>query len=253
MTTWDIRWIGCGDLKTPTAMPALDLYLGPVFAAHRMIVEHTGGPVDHILSAEHVVLPADRVTAPYENRLPRNPRSAKSKVWSAKVVDFLMALPKLPKCLLVLAGAPYIDGWIKLVEAAHIEVDDPLRGMELGTRRNFAKRFVKETPKAPAEPRETLLGFLDHFRKAAASLQTGMWRWAECFFRTEEGVVECLAFGVDKRTPVAEILERAHQEGITELFEIQTDEGIWSREGDLTIFQTWEQLEAAEALENTMA
>lgn len=53
--------------------------------------------------------------------------------------------PPMQPSVLVLAGAPYIDGWADRARAAGVRVDDPLRGYDLVERRMFARRFVAET------------------------------------------------------------------------------------------------------------
>ena len=45
-------WIGCGATKALDAAPAIDLYTGPVFRAHRRLAARFGVPI-YVLSARH--------------------------------------------------------------------------------------------------------------------------------------------------------------------------------------------------------
>lgn len=95
----------------------------------------------------------------------------------------------------------------------------------------------------------------------------------DAFFRTYNRHVErrrvvCVVFEAREGAELAELLELAHKAGAkgrgssTGIFELQTDEGIWSREdgkplerrsGKLAAFATWAKLEELERLEERAA
>lgn len=228
---WDLVLLGCGKSKRADAAPARDLYTGPVFSAHRAIVDHLGLHFS-ILSAAHGVIGENADLEPYDQaigdgrhtipgpvpyqaardrkrgQMPIAPRER----WCDAVLRVVLEMaagqmlrrdsialvrdpayqiqeikqrvaalaaapspwafgPPAQPSVLVLAGAPYIDGWAARARALGVRVDDPLRGYTLGERRVFARRFVAETPAwAVGEDdergytrSEQLLSFLDGF------------------------------------------------------------------------------------------
>lgn len=183
---WDRVWIGCGASKRAARSPALELYTGPVFAAHLAIASHLNHVPD-VMSAEHGVVPWVAEVDPYDTVLSTIASRAR---FSALVLHEVQRLLEevarlrarrddddagLPPSILVLAGAPYIDGWAGQARAMGVRIDDPLRGYQLGERRAFARRFCDETPswrdvsawtETEASPgwgtrREQLLAFVD--------------------------------------------------------------------------------------------
>ena len=179
---WDLVLIGCGKSKRPEQARAFALYTGPVFAAHLAIVWHLGLPMPHVLSAQHGVFLAGAFIEPYDRTLSdlsaaelvrwndailalvaraaaevmrgrENARLVRDPAYDLPIRERLKALtpprwsfgPPTQPSVLVLAGAPYIDGWADRARALGVRVDDPLRGFDLGERRTFARRFVAET------------------------------------------------------------------------------------------------------------
>jgi len=198
--SWDRVWIGCGKQKQPGCAPAGELYTGPVFAAHKAIVEHLGLLARHggfeVLSALYGVVPCETVIEPYEATLDdAEQRRRFSELVFAEVLALVDEIdasrrklgdpdantwgrvgpafgPPLQPSILVLAGAPYVDGWAGRARALGVQVDDPLRGYQLGERRQFADQFRRLYPAWPPEGdpegtgatrREQLLDAVDCF------------------------------------------------------------------------------------------
>lgn len=178
---WDLVLIGCGKAKQPETSPAIDLYTGPVFGAHLAIAEHLDA-FPMVLSAKHGIVERNVEIEPYELAV-GDLRGADLERWNEAVFRYVhgvlsqaadprrISVPRDPaydrpikeRCryftpemwafgpplqprVLVLAGAPYIDGWAPRIRALGYQVDDPLRGFTLGQRRAFARHFVTSTP-----------------------------------------------------------------------------------------------------------
>ena len=223
--SWDLVLIGCGKSKKVEQARGIDLYTGPVFAAHRDIVKHLDC-WPYILSAKHGPFPAGRYVDPYDCTLDDLTAAERGK-WNEQVLRLVagegacilrdrdcVAAPRDPAydlpirerraallplrasfafgppaqpSVLVLAGAPYIDGWADRARALGVRVDDPLRGFDLGERRTFARRFVEETTRwhpsegvrSPDEVgwtrREQLLSFVETTLLEAAPAFPGGW------------------------------------------------------------------------------
>lgn len=193
---WHMVWLGCGAAKARGELPAIDLYTGSVYRAHRAIARHIAGPrgATHILSAQHGLLATHTVLRRYDATLADpSQRRAWSEAIYARLAMFhehildgrscafgfredgrtlrgAFGPPRQPS-ILVLAGAAYIDGWAERARQLGIRVDDPLRGLGLGERRAFARTFVTATPARRAgdgldpAPRQQLLDFVAHFRR----------------------------------------------------------------------------------------
>lgn len=138
--------IGCGADKAPSRCAAIDLYTGPVFAAHRRILAALGYAPDYILSAEHELLDPHEEVDPYETTSPGHD-------WHDQVALQLLAWREhhvgksdhIQPVVLVLAGPDYVDGWRTRLGADFI-VDDPLRGLMVGERRQFAADLAVHGP-----------------------------------------------------------------------------------------------------------
>lgn len=203
---WDLVWIGCGAAKRAERSPAIELYTGPVFAAHRAIADHLDLH-PQILSAAHGVVEPQRELDPYDQTLDDAEHRAR---WSAGILEVVRALttnatrgsfvgypdiaiplksrpnpweidyagavgPAVQPSILVLAGSLYIDGWIDEARALGVRVDDPLRGLSQGERRAFAADFVRRTRawgpgehglEEPGSRRDQLLAAVAEYRAA---------------------------------------------------------------------------------------
>jgi hypothetical protein len=110
---WDLVLIGCGKSKRDEPTIARDLYTD--------CIELIRDPAYDIPNIRERVLALAASPSPWAFGPPAQPS------------------------VLVLAGAPYIDGWANRARAAGVLVDDPLRGYDLVERRAFARRFLAET------------------------------------------------------------------------------------------------------------
>lgn len=121
-------WIGCGAQKAEVASRAIDLYIGPVFQAHRRIAVQFGVPI-FILSALHGLIPADEVLEPYEASL----TTADAGAWGQRVAA---AAGEREGLVFVLAGRRYIEPWRPLVRRPVVV---GLEGASVGQRRRAAR------------------------------------------------------------------------------------------------------------------
>lgn len=130
--------------------------MSPVFSAHRAIVDRIGLRF-HVLSAKHGPVRDLEEIEPYQTGI----EQVDPEPWNEHVYRFIAARARQVAgrefTVLVLAGAKYLEGWIERVRALGIRVDDPLRGYEVGERRQFAARFVATRP--AEDRREQLLHF----------------------------------------------------------------------------------------------
>ncbi len=65
--------LACSQRKRPAPAPALELYDGPAYRVVRRALRNGVHDVEvWVLSAEHGLIPADQVIAPYDHRLTRD-------------------------------------------------------------------------------------------------------------------------------------------------------------------------------------
>lgn len=154
---WDVVLIGCGSEKAAVPTTAADLYTGSLYAAHRRILTHLGTwPPTAILSAEHGWLMPEQVIEPYKKHID-DLTAEELETWGDRVASRLYAQHLEKPVVLVLAGGAYIDPWLKgcsgdwegiseEIRDGLIVVDDPLRGLEVGERLQFAADLVAAGP-----------------------------------------------------------------------------------------------------------
>lgn len=167
---WDLVYLGCGASKQLRRARAIDMYTGPLFAAHRTVLEHLGLPINCILSAQYGALSPFEEIEPYDARLD----AETSRAWgSDQVAGFLDTCrrsdtPPERWSILVLAGRDYVDPWAPQLRALGVVVDDPLRGLEVGERLQFVDELKRATPRRPvcyqAPVRREFLAFVERFR-----------------------------------------------------------------------------------------
>lgn len=167
---WEMTWIGCGLTKRHGEHRAVDLYSGSLFRSQLRIALHSTGRTPQILSAKYGLLaPHERVRM-YDTTLEDGDYWRR---WSAGILalirDYLRRTSK--PSILVLAGARYADGWVNEARALGVTVDEPLRRLELGARRAFARELVARTPARrfsdgmAVSPRDQLMSFAAQFRQ----------------------------------------------------------------------------------------
>ena len=166
---WELTWIGCGQAKRGGEQRAVDLYTGSLFRAHLAIARHSTGRNPQILSAEHGLLAPHEAIRLYDTTLDDDDHWRR---WSTRILAKVRHYLKHTRrpSILVLAGARYVDGWAPEARALGVTVDEPLRGLELGARRAFARELLLRTPARSlsdtldASPRDQLLSFAAAFR-----------------------------------------------------------------------------------------
>lgn len=166
---WEMTWIGCGQAKRRGEQRAVDLYTGSLFRAHLAIARHSTGRNPQILSAEHGLLAPHEAIRVYDTTLDDDDHWRR---WSAGILARVRNYLKHTRqpSILVLAGARYADGWAPEARGLGVTVDEPLRGLELGARRAFARELLLRTPARSlsdaldVSPRDQLLSFAAAFR-----------------------------------------------------------------------------------------
>jgi hypothetical protein len=176
---WELTWIGCGQAKRRGEQPAVDLYTGSLYRAHLAIARHMTGRNPQILSAEHGLVAPHQAIRFYDTTLDREDHWRR---WSAGILAQVRNYLKHTRqpSILVLAGARYVDGWADEARALGVTVDEPLRRLELGDRRAFARELLLHTPARrfsdglSVSPRDQLLSFAAHFRRRLQA-EDGSW------------------------------------------------------------------------------
>lgn len=137
---WDaprVILISCSGPKLPHAAPAGNLYTSPLFRAARSYAEAEGVSWG-ILSAEHGILWPDEEIEPYDLRL--SALSAEPRIaWAARVLHLVPAGPP-GRVLEVHAGEGYLAPLREGIEGRGWQVEEPLRGLEIGRRLQWYAR-----------------------------------------------------------------------------------------------------------------
>lgn len=135
--TYRIGLVACSAGKLDHAAPARDLYTSQLF---RKAAAYAAATCDrwYILSAKHGLLAPEDVVEPYDERLPRNPRSAEVHRWAIGVRNALnFELAGIPGVVLVaLAGEAYrtpLAGGPWTIEA-------PMAGLGIGQQLGYLTR-----------------------------------------------------------------------------------------------------------------
>ncbi len=140
--------VPCGDTKVEKAVPARDLYKGSGFKcaarwAQKNCIQW------FILSAEHGLLPPDKVTEPYDTYLPKLSKE-EQRAWAEKVRKQLAGI-KLP--LVYLGGKDYLE--ILNAGQSKLPIIDLFKAIEVSNRGKRAS-WLKHNPKLTNELREKL-------------------------------------------------------------------------------------------------
>ena len=125
-----IALVSCVKSKQSLPAPARDLYTSPLFRGMRRYAE-THADSWYILSAEHGVLPPDKVTAPYERTL-NTMRRQEREVWGERVRAQLLELLPLESEVILLAGKRYREPIETFLQHRGHVVTVPMKGLGFG-------------------------------------------------------------------------------------------------------------------------
>lgn len=132
--------VGCGKLKLGRAVPAKDLYIGPLFKKARAYAERTGDEWA-VLSAKHFLVMPDEVIGPYERTLGKLDRDhLKQWIWNTNwFIRSRWETWKNPVRFICLAGKDYAQAFNSplLPKDAWIGAEFPLDGFGIGQRLAF--------------------------------------------------------------------------------------------------------------------
>lgn len=138
-----IGLVGCCKTKLDHAAPARELYTSPLF---RMSLEYAQQWCTsvYVASALHDLLELDRVLAPYSRSMASLSTFQRSMFGAAVARGVVDRHGKNGLKLLVLAGTLYVDP-IRAAFARmglEVSINDPLRGLQLGSRLSFLSRAL---------------------------------------------------------------------------------------------------------------
>jgi hypothetical protein len=138
-----VALVSCVKAKRGFPAPAGDLYTSPLFRALRAYAR-THADDWYILSAEHGLLPPDRMIHPYESTL--NAMSKRERVaWAKRVQQQLLdALPSTAE-VIMLAGERYREGLVPFLRARGFSVTVPLEGLPIGKQLRKLKQLAEES------------------------------------------------------------------------------------------------------------
>lgn len=133
-TPADVILIGCVKRKLPTAAPARELYVSPLFRKGRAYAEHAEVSW-FILSAQHGLVAPDDELEPYDLRLGATSRQYRRE-WGGRVVAALReALGSIDGLSIEIhAGSAYVDAIREDLRSGGATVVEPLAGLALGPR-----------------------------------------------------------------------------------------------------------------------
>ncbi|PVG83756.1 hypothetical protein DDE18_05435 [Nocardioides gansuensis] len=166
-TSADVILIGCVKRKLPTAAPAKDLYVSPLFRKGREYAENAGVPW-FILSAQHDLVAPDEELEPYDLRLGATSQQYRRE-WGGRVVEALReALGSIDGLSIeVHAGSAYVDAIREGLRSGGATVVEPLAGLGLGPRLAwYGDRAIAPAPSAPRPDLDDLIARLLRADKA---------------------------------------------------------------------------------------
>lgn len=122
--------VSCVSQKREQACAARDLYTSDWFRKARRYAEASGCPW-FILSAEYVLVPPDRVVAPYERTLNTMP-VADRRAWADRVARQLAETVPDLSGVVFLAGERYREFLAEHLAGRGIVVSVPMEGLRIG-------------------------------------------------------------------------------------------------------------------------
>jgi hypothetical protein len=136
--------VSCVSKKLPKPAQARDLYTSDWFLKARHYVERTGSPW-FILSAEHGLVPPNRVLAPYERTLSAM-RMLDRQAWAAQVkAQMETSLPDADR-IVVLAGLRYREFLVEYLRQRARTVEVPMEGLSIGRQLRYLKEALHHEP-----------------------------------------------------------------------------------------------------------
>jgi hypothetical protein len=130
-----IGLVACSKSKLDRPAPARELYTSPLFKLSLAYAKAHCRTV-FAISAEHGLVPLDRVLAPYDTTL-ADLSPARRSLWGQGVVaSVLLRLYADDSRLMIFAG----DSYVEPIDAAlrgTAEIVEPLHGMQIGERLSF--------------------------------------------------------------------------------------------------------------------
>jgi hypothetical protein len=147
---FDLVLVGCGARKRSGVAPAGDMYTGDLFELSRAWAERNA-PRWAVLSAKWCLLWPDEKIQPYNLALQTQPAAWRNK-WARIAADMVNESRRGPcddgpaiigrrafcgRRVAILAGAAYADPLRPLLEADGYTVNEPLRGLFIGQRKQW--------------------------------------------------------------------------------------------------------------------
>ena len=125
-----VALVSCVKSKRPSAAPARDLYISPLFTALRCYAQSHADRW-YILSAKHGLLEPNKVIEPYELTLASMPKAARL-AWAERVRNQLLQILPPNAEIILLAGSRYRENLESFLLEHGFSVSAPLRGLSLG-------------------------------------------------------------------------------------------------------------------------
>jgi hypothetical protein len=130
--------VSCVGEKRASAAPARDLYVSDWFKKARTFVERTGSPW-FILSAEHGLVPAEQVIAPYERTLNNMPIEDRRR-WAQRVLAQMRERMPDATRVVFLAGARYREFLVEDLRRRGLAIEIPMEGLGIGEQLSWLGR-----------------------------------------------------------------------------------------------------------------
>ncbi len=137
--------VGCGRSKQKIPAPAWGLYTSPLFR-FTLRYAQTLATLERIfvLSAQHGILPLDKVIDPYDRKLSDLGGKREREAWGVRAIDALLLQKGCPPRaergeLVALAGKDYTDAIRLPVRDAGFRMAEPMKGLVQGARMAWLK------------------------------------------------------------------------------------------------------------------
>lgn len=128
--------IACVKSKHPRPMAARDIYSSALFQKSAHFAE-SKGLIVYVLSAKYLLIPGDRVIAPYEQTLNKMTKT-EIEEWGVNVADQIKQSFG-DDVLLVLAGEKYLS----FCQHISNQIINPMKGLSIGRRLQWLNQHTK--------------------------------------------------------------------------------------------------------------